>query len=320
MKTLQSKYGLKLFKTALALSLALLAMISPARATLLFSGVDLGNAGRTYDWALFALTGGITIADTAARTFDPNPYPTGPSPYPQTYFGPFSGTPTVRGNIGVAANSITISGTTKVEGTAYIKTGGLLRRSGTASVRGGVVQNAGNDLLMNSVKNDAIAASAQANALMADLAGGSITGTGYSTSVVNSTGGAGFLSAPAGAHVVLKLSDFVLNGGATLTITGDQYTTYIIDVQSNFSILGGSVVLTGGLLGENVLFNIAGTSPLVSLGAGAQLSGYILAPGRTVNLNGGASVGSSTSSGSIIAGAINISGGGTLSHLPPASP
>ena len=321
MKTQQAKRGFTLFKTALSLALALLATLSPARATLLYSGVDLGDAGRTTEWALFALTGGITIADTTARTFDPNVYPA----------GPYSGSPTVRGDVGVSANSITISGTTKVEGTAYIKTGGLLRKSGIASVHGNgglAIQSSANDTFMNKVKSDAIAAAGQAYALSPTLAGAMFAGSGgtFGPSLISSSGGPGSLTdSTGGAHVVLTLSDFILSSGATFTLSGTALTTYVINIANKFSLVGGSVLLAGGLQSSNVLFNVVGAGLDIALSAAAQFNGVILAPSRTFNLSSGAQVGSFppdslVGGGTIIAGKVNISGGATVSHLPAVSP
>lgn len=298
MKTQKAKLGFTFLKTALSLTVALLATLSPAQATLLFSGVDLGAAGRTKEWAIFALTGGISISDTTSgRSF---------------------ANPTVQGDVGVSGNSITIAGTTKVAGTAYVKTGGLLRRTGTAAVQGNgglAVQSAPNDTFMNNVKNDALAATAQAGALSPDLAGATFGGVGFGPSVINSNGGVGTLTDSAGgSHIVLSLSDFVLSGGASFTLTGTAATTFVFNVSNKFSLVGGSVLLSG-VAPENVLFNILGSGLDLTLSAAANFNGVILAPSRTVNLSGGASV-----TGTIVAGKVNLSGGSTVTHLPFVSP
>lgn len=294
MKTKHSKPGFHFGKTALVLALGLILSSLPARATLLFSGVDLKDAGRTTQWALFALTGGITIADTTTQV-------------------PI---PAVVGNIGVSANSITLSGTTKVQGSAYIKTGGTLRRSGTAFVtgNGGVaITNPANDVLMNKVKQDAIDASAAANALANYNIGGfsgwnSLTTVNQNTSLSLTDGGNT-------AHVVLHLTDFVLSGGAILTLDGNVNTTYVFNISNNFSLIGGKVVLTGGIAANNVLFNVTGSGTNVTLTSLAEFNGYILANNRTVNISAGSKV-----DGMVIAGKVSISGGGRINHTTYASP
>lgn len=280
-------------KAALALVVGLLVAAAPARATLLFSGVDLGEAGRTSEWAIFALTGGVTVTDTTSVTF---------------------GSPTVRGNIGIAGNSITLSGTAKVDGTAYVKTGGTLRRSGSAQINGpgnlGVAnaqyfQGGAYDTLTNNAKNDAIAASAQADALADYAPSGIVTRPGWnSLTTVNQNTSLSLNDTAGGTHVSLHLTDFVVYGGATFTLTGTAQTTYVITVTNKFSLVGGNVVLGGGLLPENVLFNVLSTGVDISLASAAQFSGVLLAPGRTVNLTA-----ASTAAGTIIAGKVNISGG-----------
>lgn len=297
MKTKNTKTGLSFGKTALLLALGILTAALPARATLLFSGVEMGETiGRTsgIQWAAFAHTGGITIADTTVQT-------------------PI---PAITGNLGVAASNITISGTTKVSGTAYIKTGGSLRRSGTAFVTGNgglAVTNAGNDTLMNQVKADAISATTQANALANFNVGGfvnwgSLTNINQSTDLSVTDGGSG-------AHVVLHLTDFILTGGAKLTLTGTAAASYIINISGNFSLLNGKVLLAGGLLPENVLFNVVGAGSSVTLNGGAQYNGFILANDRTVNISGGSKI-----TGTLIAGKVNISGGSKIIKPTYVSP
>jgi choice-of-anchor A domain-containing protein len=75
------------------------------------------------------------------------------------------------------------------------------------------------------------------------------------------------------------------------------------------------VVLAGGVLPENVLFNVMNTGLDQSMSAAAQFSGVILAPSRTINLSG-----ASNALGTIVAGKVNISGGSTVNHPPFVSP
>lgn len=293
MKTTTSIFRSGFGRAAFALAFGLLMAATPAHATLLFGGVDLGAAGRTSEWAIFALTGGITVTDTTAVSFI---------------------NPTVRGNIGVAGNSITLSGTTKVSGSAYIKTGGTLRRSGTAQINGsgnagvpnGLYYQGGiYDTLANTAKNDALAASAQANALANNASPAIAQRDNWnSLTTINQNNNPSITDLIGGSHISLHLTDFVIYGGGTFTLSGTAATTYVITVTNKFSLVGGSVVLAGGLLPENVLFNVLGAGLDVSLASAAQFGGVLLAPSRTVNLTA-----ASTVAGTLVAGKVNISGG-----------
>lgn len=318
MKNTSSIFRILPGKAALAVLLSLVAAVTTNASTLLNygGGVNLGAAGETTDWALFALSGGITITDTVSRTFDSNLYPT----------GPYNGNPTVRGNVGVAANSITLSGTTKVQGTAWVKTGGSLRKSGTAAINGNgglALQGGANDALTDAAKNDAIAASAQAASLANNTSGVNFVDW-MSMGFVNQNTDLSLIDTVGGSHVVLDLSQFVLTGGATFTLQGTAATTFVINVDNKFSLVGGKIVLAGGLLPEGVLFNVLNSGPDISLASGAEFGGILLAPGRTVNITGASKVGTSTlggaPGGSIVAAKVNLSGGSTVNHLPFVSP
>jgi hypothetical protein len=292
MKIPSSFLGSSFAKSLLLLALGLLATL-PAQATLLFSGVDLGAAGRTSQWAAFALSGGITDTDTTSQV--PNP--------------------SVTGNIGAAGTGgVTLSGSATIAGDAYVKTGSVLRKSGAATVAGTVIQSAPNDTFLNTVVANANSAAAQANALANNSAG--ITYGGWnSLTTVNQNTSLSLTDTTPGAHVVLHLTDFVLTGGATFTLTGTASTTYVINVSNSFSLLGGKVLLAGGLTPENVLFNIVGSGADVSLTSAAQFNGFILATGRTVNLSGVSAL-----NGTVIANKVNISGGSKVTQPTYTSP
>jgi hypothetical protein len=297
MKTKRSLFGFKLGTTALLVALGMAMTALPARATLLFAGVNMGQTlSATNQWALFALSGGITVSDLTAQT--PN---------------------AVTGNIGVAGGGITLTGQAKVNGNAYIKTGGTLVKSGTANVLGTTFLGT-QDALMNQVKADAIAASAQANALadyddfpnlIYDAIGmWNSTGTVNQNTDLSLSDGTG-----GGGHFVLHLTDFVLSGGATFTLIGTAATTYVINVSGKFQLIGGKIALSGGLLPENVLFNVVGSGTNVTMNSAAQFQGVLLANNRNVNISGGA-----TTSGTIIAAKVSISGGSKIAKPTYTSP
>ena len=290
-------------KSLLLLSAALLFAAAPARATLLFAGVDLGAAGRTTQWAMFALSGGITISDTSSQLVTQTVTSTDPG----------------GATIGAAGGgSITLSGTAKVVGTGYIRSGGVLRKSGAATITGGIQpQNPVNDALTNQVVTDATAATGQANGLANTETNISRTviGSWDSLTTVNQNHSLSLTDTAGASNCVLHLSDFILSGGATFTLTGSADTTYVINVSGTFSLLGGKIVLTGGLQPENVLFNITGSGTDVTLSSAAYFRGFLLAPDRKVNLSA-----ASTLEGTLIAGKINVSGASRIKKPTYISP
>lgn len=245
-----------------------------AKADLYGSGVDLGQAGRTKEWAIFTL--GLGIKDTDL----------------------LSSGASVVGDLGVGGSGrLTLGAMTNVNGTVFLHTGGVFRKSATASITGGTSTSVGGDSLLNQAALDAVSASNQAFALAPSA--------GFPTTIRSNTSMS--LSLPGSGTVVLKLTDFFLTGAnTTLTLEGTAATTYVINVTNRFVLNGARIVLTGGLTFNNVLFNVRGTGS-VSLGRGATLEGIILAPQRTVALSRGSSV-----HGEIVANKVSITGASSV--------
>jgi hypothetical protein len=106
----------------------------------------------------------------------------------------------------------------------------------------------------------------------------------------------------------------VLSGGSTLTLQGTAATTFIINVANSFSLSSSKVVLSGGLLASNVLFNVRGNGSDVSLSGGSSISGTILATNRNASLSGQSSL-----TGSLIANKVALSGGSVVKRPPTVS-
>ena len=134
---------------------------------------------------------------------------------------------------------------------------------------------------------------------------------------------------------MLHLNDLILSGaGAVLTLSGNNQANvnYVIDVNRYLSLSSGAkVVLTGGLVAQNVLFNVEGAGYSaytydVTLSGGSKIAdapyggsgtlggGVILAPNRTVKLTGASEV-----KGEVIAKAVSLSGNSRV-YNPLVSP
>jgi hypothetical protein len=266
----------------LALGAVLLTQASASAGTLLSQGINLGHAGPDlHNWAIFSLGG-----DSQANDFSNNSQ--------------------VFGDVGLAGSAkLNMSGGSKVWGTVYKRTTGTVNLSNGASITGGIVQNAATDSMLAQGVTDAISAS--------NAAFGLSVSAGYPTTVnANSS-----LTLSGSGNVVLKLTDFVVSSGATLTLQGNASTSFVINVNNNFNVTNGATVkLAGGLTWDHVLFNVRGTGSTVTLTGGSQLmSGILLATDRTVKLDNGVEF-----KGEIIANKVTLAGGAKVTRLPVVSP
>jgi len=140
---------------------------------------------------------------------------------------------------------------------------------------GGLVDTSGTNAELNSKKAKAISASNQATAMTAT--------TSVPGNKVDLKSGSGMVSGGLGQTIVLKLTDFKLNYNSTFTLNGTSTTKFVLNVTRSFEIKGNShLVLSGGLLAENVLFNLIGTGS--SLIESSTFSGIILGVNRDVKV------------------------------------
>lgn len=248
---------------------------------LLSAGVDLGEAGPgDHNWAVFTL-GSTNVANELTNGAQ------------------------IVGDVGMAGSSkLTVSGS-QVVGSVYRRNGGSVSLSNGGQVTGGTLNNSGIHSMLSQGASDAINASNAAYALSVS-AGYPSTINANSSLTLNGSG-----------TVVLKLTDFTISGGSTLTLQGTASTTYIINVSRNFSLSNAAQVkLTGGLTWDNVLFNVRGTGSTVSLTGGSQvIGGILLAANRTVSLDNG-----SQFKGEIIADRVVMSGGAQVVRPALVSP
>jgi hypothetical protein len=86
-----------------------------------------------------------------------------------------------------------------------------------------------------------------------------------------------------GYNTVIKLVAIVLSN-ATLTITGGSNDYYIIDVAGSFSATDSSILLSGGIPEDHVLFNVSGTDGI--FGNSSHLYGTYYSP-AVINFRGG---------------------------------
>lgn len=101
------------------------------------------------------------------------------------------------------------------------------------------------------------------------------------------------------------ISDLILTGGETLTLTGDVNDSFVFNILGTAQLgSGANILLEGGISAQNVIFNFVAnpTSHSFEIG-GANISGTFLSSGRSFILGDGATLNNSRfySSESIIA-------------------
>jgi hypothetical protein len=243
------------------------------------SGIYLGNAsggggfsvGTGHrNWAIFALSGGVTITDpTLDGSYD------------------------VYGNVGIAGAGILTMSASRIQGDIFRDSGGQTLSGGANYT--GYTSTTGNGAYLNAGVTQAINASSVAAGLSATIGPSNISLNNSPLSISNT-----------GSLTVLNLQDLILSGvGAVLTLNGSSSDNYVINV-SRYMMLSSSasIRLDGGLTAANVLFNVKSTNPYdVTLSGGSEVNGIILAPNRNVKLTG-----ESVVNGEVIAKGVSLSG------------
>lgn len=264
------------------------------------SNISLNNAsgGSTLghkNWAIFALSGGVTITDPVATYGDLTSYD-------------------VLGNVGLGgAGNLTMTASW-INGSVYKYNALQSTPTGLPFITGTVTTDPG---YVSTGVSDAIAAS---NAATSAGSGGSITsGLVFTGMTPIPNGGSGTISLTGSASItgaaattyVLNLMDLMLSGAsAVLTLNGTNTTNYIVNVSRFMTLSSGAKILLGGsgptnITEANVLFNVKSSTPQydVTLSGGSEVHGIILAKDRNLKLTGASKV-----YGEVIAKGVSLSG------------
>jgi hypothetical protein len=217
----------------------------------------------------------------------------------------FSDDSSVTGDVGVAGNGdITLRDDARITGDLYYRSNGTLKVKNNAVITGSRFNNQ-NALLDMSV-SQAMASSKAAAGFQSTQSFSEIDLNNQSTTIVGGPG----------ETVVLNLKNFQLSGNSTFTLQGTATTTFIINVKKQFSLSGtSSIVLSGGVEFNDVLFNVRGDSGHVKLGGQSHFEGILLATKRTITIGQQA-----TASGSIIGDRVVLMGAAQITHPPVTSP
>jgi Ice-binding-like len=218
----------------------------------------------------------------------------------------FSADSLVTGDVGVAGNAdVTLKDNATINGDLYYGSNGKLKTSGSAIITGASFHN--QDSLLDMAVNQAIAASKAAATFQSTRPFTDINLEGSQSTTV--MGGLG-------ETVVLNLKNFRLHDNSTFTLQGTTTTTFIINVKRQFALSGNAaIVLSGGVLFNDVLFNVRGRKGNVRLTGNSHFEGVLLATRRTIKM-----MDQATANATIIGGRILLRNGATITHPPVTSP
>jgi len=212
----------------------------------------------------------------------------------------------LNGNIGVAGNgSLTMSGSASINADVYLRRWGVMRTGAGTVITGSQYERA--NTLLDAESNLALNLSRQASLLAPTQSLSTINLSGTSNLTLN--------GAP-GATVVLNLGVFRMVGNSTLTLQGGANTTYVINVSRGFSLTdAASIVLSGGLDWNDVLFNVRGRGTSVTLAGNSSFQGILLATRRTVQMRDAAII-----RGEVVADNLWMQGSTQINHPAVVSP
>jgi hypothetical protein len=211
----------------------------------------------------------------------------------------------IQGDVGGAGNGkISLLGSATINGDLYWHSNGDLEMSKKATLTG--TRDPNHDFELDTRVNDAVETSDSASAFAATR---SLTGVNLSGHKQITVTGA------PGEAVVLKLQNFRLAGNATFTLQGTGTTAFIINVTKKFSLSDrSSIVLSGGLTWDNVLFNVRGGSS-VALSDHSTFAGMLMVNNHAVKMSGHAIV-----HGQVIANRVLLSDAAQVIYPPVVSP
>src|ERR1700736_6689475 len=93
------------------------------------------------------------------------------------------------------------------------------------------------------------------------------------------------VSGAPGETVALSLTNFIMTGSSTFTLQGAATTSFVINVNQQFSLSGSArIILSGGVQWNHVVFNVLGKGSVVTLRDVSSLTGILNANDRTVRM------------------------------------
>ncbi len=259
-------------------------------ASLLYSSAALASSGLPSSVGASALSPAVV----PSKSIDQYLGAAGPSgegaPWTMIALGSLTanGPGTDFGNVAVGGKA-SLDHPFEIQGKLFLGAGGSV--SGNVTPSGGTETNA-------ALVSAAVSAATNAESEFAALTANQNFGNLGNQTV---TGGSGFN--------VIDASEVSMSNGS-LTLSGNANSVFVINVSGNFSTSNSDVVLSGGVLPQNVVFNIGGSLTITG-GGGETYFGTIL-------VKGSATVHDKILEGELIAQEITDTSGFRVKSFPPA--
>lgn len=211
------------------------------------------------------------------------------------------------GNVGYnGSTTLQLNGSSGPEVNGNLILGNNASVNNPAQVTGTIFTNQSAQL--NAAEAAAISASAVFNGLTPTSAMTVVNGT---TTIVGSAG-----------LNVINLTGITLGNGQTLTLNGPAGAQFVINVSGNIVLNSASIILAGGLLNTDVVYNVAG-----KVQTSGGLSNLSVINGIVLDLTGQIAMAPGSINGELIAGGNNpqivsggfVTGGGGTTVPEPSS-
>jgi hypothetical protein len=175
---------------------------------------------------------------------------------------------TINGDVGVGPNgSVNVAAPSVINGTLFKDPTASF--SGSGKISGGVVTTS-----LGQAVNDAI----NASNIFAGLS---------PTQMLSSISSAITITGNGGNNVITLSGGINLGGSNNLTLSGNANDRFIFNISGGLEMNGSAaVVLTGGVLPQNVVFNFIGAGPALMTHVGNMVVGVVLAPQRDITFHG----------------------------------
>lgn len=218
-----------------------------------------------------------------------------------------NGPGTSSGNVGYnGSTSLQLNGSSGPEVNGNLILGNNASVNNPAQVSGTIFSNQSAQL--NAAEAAAISASAVFNGLTPTSAMTVVNGT---TTIIGSAG-----------LNVINLTGITLGNGQTLTLNGPAGAQFVINVSGNIVLNSASIILAGGLLNTDVVYNVAG-----KIQTSGGLNNLSVINGIVLDLTGQIAMAPGSIQGELIAGGNNpqivsggfVNGGGGTSVPEPSS-
>jgi hypothetical protein len=216
------------------------------------------------------------------------------------------------GIVALPSSHMTMSGNGSVVSGVYLMNGAQLSLSGNAQVQGTLFKGTGTNVSKSGNVSIDHVSTADFSTLDQSISSFAATQTALASSVqLSKIDDSTTLNGNGHKNVVLISGDVNLTGNRALTLSGSPSDVFVINVVGKITVSGNAtIVLTGGVLAKNVIFNNIGIGNEMVLAGNGAISGTFMALQRGVQVSGNGHLNGAVVAGGGINTKITISGNG----------